>query len=169
MNRSTQQVPIRVCSHARGMTLIELVIAIAVIAIAVSSVLAVLSAQATRSADAMIREQANAIASAYLSEIMQKRFSGPLGCCAARKDFDSVDDYKSPAFKPVLDQWGNPIMMLDQFGKLVPGLNQFQVRVTISPGNLSNIPVADQVLLNVTVTHPSGVSVLLSGYRTKWP
>jgi prepilin-type N-terminal cleavage/methylation domain-containing protein len=139
----------------RGMTLLELVIAITIIGIAVSSVLAALSTQATRSAEAMISEQANGIASAYLNEILQKNFlNGPGN---TRATFDGIGDYDSPAFKPVLDQWGTP----------VPGLGQFQVQVRVVNGNLNGLSAANQVqLVNVTVTHPSGVSILLSGYRT---
>jgi prepilin-type N-terminal cleavage/methylation domain-containing protein len=75
----------------RGMTLIELVIAITIIGIAVSSVLAVLSTQATRSAEAMIREQVNGIASAYLNEILQKKFATTPGI-RTRATFDCVHD-----------------------------------------------------------------------------
>jgi MSHA pilin protein MshD len=141
----------------RGMTLIELVIAISVIAIAVSSVLGLMSAQATRSAEAMLREQAAAIAAAYLAEITQKKFSGP-GCCS-RAAFDSVDDYHAPAFAPVRDQWGTA----------VPGLGDYQVAVTVTASALNGIPAAQSRLVSVTVRHSSGVTVLHSGYKTSHP
>jgi MSHA pilin protein MshD len=158
MTRTAPRNTLRMRRVARGMTLIELVIAIAVIAIAVSSVLGVMSAQATRSAEAMISEQATAIASAYLSEILQKNFSVTANCCG-RATFNDIQDYNSPA-SPVLDQLGAP----------VAGLNQFQVAVAVGAGNLNGISAANQVrLVNVTVTHPSGVSVLLSGYKTNHP
>ena len=61
----------------KGATLIELVISIVVISI-VLTVLFLLTSQSTqRSVDPMIQEQANAIAHAYLEEIMQKEFCDP--------------------------------------------------------------------------------------------
>lgn len=156
MNTS-QQRALSMRHRSRGMTLIELVIAIAVVGIAVSSVLSVMSAQATRSADAMIREQATAIASAYLNEIMQKNFSGP--ACCTRATFDNVDQYKNLPDQMVRDQLGNP----------VAGLDQFQVTVDIRQGVLNGLPPGAVKLINVSVSHTSGVSVLMSGYRTNWP
>jgi MSHA pilin protein MshD len=142
---------------ARGMTLIELVIAIVVIGIAVSSVLGMMSAQATRSAEAMIREQASTIASAYLNEILLKNFAGPVR--PSRATFDNIGNYNN-LLEPASDQLGNP----------VAGLGLFQVSVTVGAGNLNGITLATDVqLINVTVTHPSGVSVLASGYLTNSP
>ena len=141
----------------RGMTLIELVIAIAVVGIAVSSVLGAMSAQATRSADAMIRKQASAIASAYLNEILQKNFSGPNH--STRATFDNINDYNSP-----------PDAVRDQMGSTVAGLDQFSVAVTVGNGFLNGISASTQVQrVDVTVSHSSGTVVLLSGYRTKYP
>lgn len=151
MTRSAHQDAVRKRCVARGMTLIELVIAIAVVGIAVSSVLGMMSAQATRSAEAMIREQATAVASAYLNEIVQKNSAITPNCCG-RATFNDIRDYISPA-RPVLDQWGTP----------VAGLNQFRVAVAVTPSALNGIPAW---FVNVTVTHSSGVSVLISGYRT---
>lgn len=140
----------------RGMTLIELVIAITVIGIAVSSVLAVFSAQATRSAETMIRAQAAGIASAYLNEILQKNFIAIPNCCG-RATFNDIGDYHAPPFNVVSDQSGNA----------VPGLNQFRVSVTIGPGMLPGIPPNDVLLVNVIVNHTSGARVLIDGYRTR--
>jgi len=144
----------------RGMTLVELVVAIVIVGIAVTSVLSTLSAQATRSAEAMIREQATAIAYAYLTEILQKNFVKSPGA-RTRATFDSIDDYQAPTPSPVLDQMGNA----------VAGLDQFQVAVMVGNGTLgglSGIGVVKRV--DVTVTHvSSNVAVLASGYRTKYP
>jgi MSHA pilin protein MshD len=157
MMHATRRSTLHTRCATRGLTLIELVIAIAIIGIAVSSVLGMMSAQATRSAEAMIREQATAIASAYLNEIVQKNFVNGAG--STRATFDGVDDYNAPAFSPVLDQWGNP----------VAGLSQFRVAVTVSPNALNGIPATQAKLINVTVSHSSGVSVLLSSYKTNHP
>ena len=54
----------------RGVTLIELVAAITIVAIAATAVLGAISMIMTRGADAMARQQAVAVAEAYLEEIM---------------------------------------------------------------------------------------------------
>ena len=62
-----------------GMTLIELIIAIVVLGICVVSVLALLSSLSMRSASAMTRTQATAVAAAYLENILAQPYGNILG------------------------------------------------------------------------------------------
>ncbi len=62
-------------ARARGLTLIELVIFIAVVGIAVAGVLAVYSRAVQSSADPLVRKQAMAIGEALLSEVLAQPFS----------------------------------------------------------------------------------------------
>ena len=142
----------------RGFTLIELVVSIVVLSIAVAGVVAALSAISVRSADELVSEQANAIASAYLDEVLQKPFGANDGQ-VARANFDVVDDYAG------LSNAG----VRDQTGAVVPGLGQFTVAVSVTPAALGLVPAAEAREVDVTVTHPSGVSVVLSGFRTLHP
>jgi MSHA pilin protein MshD len=144
--------------HQSGYTLIELVVAITVLAIAVSGAVAALTTVALRSADAMVQEQATAIASAYLSEVLQKPF-GAFDGHITRPTFDVVDDYAG------LNNAGAQ----DQTGTLIPGLGQYTVVVNVSAGALGGVPAAQLREIDVTVTHTSGVVVVLSGYRTLYP
>jgi MSHA pilin protein MshD len=144
------QQPPRIQSSMRGMTLIELVVAIVVIGIAVSTVLSVIFTQATRSAEAMIREQASGIASAYVAEI-QQRSGASLPATGNRAAFDDVADYNTIVSAAVSDQWGT----------VIPGLSQFQVTVKVIDSALNGTPA---MLINVIVTHSSGVTVLATGY-----
>jgi len=141
----------------RGATLVELVIAITVIAIAVASVLGLLSAISMRSASAMTATQAASIASAYLDEALSKAFTDPGGPAeAGRPDYDDVIDYN---FTDVgaRDASGNP----------VAGLGQYTVQVsTASPVALGAVPNAIRV--DVRVTAPDGAITLLSGFRTSY-
>src|SRR3569833_2476555 len=57
-----------------GFTLVEILVAVVVLSIAVGGSMAALSTNAVQSADAMVTEQATAIASAYLNEVLQKPF-----------------------------------------------------------------------------------------------
>lgn len=143
---------------ARGFTLIELVVAIVVLAIAVAGVVAGLTAISVRSADEMVSEQANAIASAYMNEVLQKPFGANDGQ-VLRANLDVVDDYAG------LSNAG----VRDQTGAVVPGLAQFTVAVAVTPAALGLVPAGEAREVDVSVTHPSGISVVLSGFRTQHP
>ena len=143
------------------MTLIELIVAIVVIAIAVSSVLGVLTRNVQNSADAMVISQAAAIAEAYLEEASLKPFVDPDGIDgeAARIDFDDVDDYNGLVDAGAADQFGNPI----------GALTDYTVSVTVVPSAaLPNVPVADALRVDVTVTRAPYVNFTLTGYRTRF-
>lgn len=143
-------------ARQHGVTLVELVISIAVISIAVAAVLGVLSMLSTSSADAMVRNQAVAIASAYLEEIRGKGFVAN-GVPASRDLYDDVSDYNG-----LVD-----VGARDQFGNAISGLEQYTVNVTVGAGTLGAIPGASVRRIDVNVQHPSGVTVLLSGYRAE--
>lgn len=144
----------------RGVTLIELVISIVVVAVAVSAVLGVLSRTAGNSADAMIVAQAVAIAESYLEEITLKSFDDPDGVDgeANRADFDDLDDYAALVDVGARDQFDNPIA----------GLDGYTVSVSIAAsGALTGVAAADAARVDVHVSHPPLVSLSLTGYRTR--
>lgn len=144
----------------RGVTLIELVVSIVVVAIAASAVLGVLSRSVGRSADAMAMSQAVAIAEAYLEEIMLKPFADPDGSTgeAARTDFDDVSDYDG-----LVDTGAR-----DQFGNALPTLSQYTVTVAVSTtAALPDVAAADARRIDVRVSYAPGVDVALSAYRTR--
>jgi MSHA pilin protein MshD len=141
----------------RGVTLIELVVAIVVLAISVTAIIGFLSSIAARSADSMVREQALAIASSYLNEALAKSF-GSTGAMT-RANFTDVGDYNG-----LLDNGAH-----DQTGAAIANLSQFTVAVAVAPGTLGAVPANEVVRVDVTVTHASGVGVLLTGYRTMYP
>ena len=143
-----------------GATLIELVVSIVVIAIAASAVLGVLSRSVGRSADAMVLAQAVSVAEAYLEEISLKSYADPDGVDgeALRTDFDDVDDYNG-----LVDNGAR-----DQFGAALAPLSAYTVTVTVATSAaLAGVPAADAERVDVQVTHPGNVTVLLSGYKTR--
>lgn len=139
-----------------GVTLVELVISIVIIAISVSAVMGVLSMLATGSAEAMIRNQAVAIANAYLEEIRLKDFAAN-GVPGSRALYDDVSDYNG-----LVD-----VGARDQLGVAITDLDQYTVRVTVGTGTLGSVPAASVRRIDVNVQHPTGVNMTVSGYRTQ--
>lgn len=147
-------------ARSRGVTLVELIVTIVVVAIAVSAVLAVLSAAAARSADEMVGQQAALIAESYLNEILSKTFGrDPCYPGCARNQMAAVGDYGPLLNAGVRDAQGNS----------VAALASYTVSVSVTPNALGAVPSTESQLVTVTVTAPTGASVVLSGYRTKYP
>ena len=144
-----------------GVTLVELLVSIVIVAIAASAVLGVLSMNTAASADPMIRHQAAAIAESYLEEILLKALADPDGVDgeAARADYDDIDDYDGLSDVGARDQFGNPLA----------GLDAYSVSVAVQPSSaLPSVPAADAIRVDVLVSHTNDVDFLLSGYRTRF-
>jgi MSHA pilin protein MshD len=146
-----------------GFTLVELVVSIVVISVAISGVVGILSAVSARSGAAIAQAEATEIASAYLNEVLQRSFSDPDATPVepARSLFDDVGDYNGLT----------DVGARDQFNQAIPGLTQFTVSVQVvvpAAGALGTVPTSSMKRVDVTVSHPTGVRVLLSGYRTAY-
>lgn len=145
------------CQNNKGVTLIELIVAMVVISIALVGVLSVINYTTLHSADPVLRHQAIAIAEAYMEEISLKNFTDPDSDGETdRRLFDDVDDYDGLVNDGAVDQNGNAI----------PGLNNY--RVTVSVAGQSYGPATAQVnglKIDVTVTDPAGESLTLNGFR----
>jgi MSHA pilin protein MshD len=130
----------------RGMTLIELIIAIVVMGICVASVLALLSAIAVRSASALNRTQATSVASSYLEFILAQ-------------PYNNISGYNGI----------NRLGPLDANGAAVAGLERYRVQVFAGTATLGAGTDAVQAMrVDVTVTDPTGVATSLTGYRTDY-
>ena len=115
----------------------------------------------SRSADAMVQQQAVAIAEAYLEEVLQRPVVDPDGIEpeSGRGTFDDADDYNG------LSNAG----ARDQFNTAIAALSDYSVSVTVSSSAaLTPLPAAAVRRVDVTVTHSPGVSVKLSGYRVAY-
>ncbi|MFZ0498325.1 MAG: prepilin-type N-terminal cleavage/methylation domain-containing protein [Steroidobacteraceae bacterium] len=148
-------------ARCRGVSLVELIVTIVVVAVAVSGVLALVSVTAARSAENMLQVQAVAIAESYLNEILQKPFGVDCASCA-RTQMDKVGDYNGLVDVGAQDATGTP----------VTNLGSYTVRVTVANSALGAAPVvpaAQSELVTVAVTSPDGQTVALSGYRTSYP
>lgn len=153
-----------------GATLVELVIAIVVISIALTGTLMVMDQTTRHSADPMLETQAIAIAEAYLEEILLLPFidpdldplTGPT--CPPEETnrtlFDNVCDYRNT------DDAG----ARDQTDAAVAGLEDYRVRVSVdTSATLGALSGSNTVLrVDVRVTHPANIDLMLSGYRTRY-
>ena len=145
----------------RGVTLIEMVVAITIVAVAATTILGAIGAIATSSADAMMQQQAIAVAQAYLDEILQRWVVDPNGTPpnTGRGSWDLIDEYNGLVDVGAHDQFGNPIT----------SLAAYTVSVTTSPSSaLTGVPAAAARRIDITVSYPPNHSVTLSGYRTNY-
>ena len=152
----------------QGMTLVELVIAIVVVSIAVTSVMGAMTTIGGRSADPIVLLQAQAIAESYMDEISSKAFvypdTGPI--CkpppANRADYTAVCDYKGLFPDTVVS---------NSAGDPITGLSAYSVVVVITENAGTDftpaIPAADALKIEVTVTSPNG-PFSITGYRTRY-
>jgi MSHA pilin protein MshD len=142
-------------ARQRGVTLMELVVGIVVIAIAgaaLSGTLAYLNGSGNTS---ILQAQAQSIANAYLNEITAKRFTAD-GVEGSRDQYDDISDYNG-LIDPVAT---------DEFGTVA---GNFRVTVNVVPAALNGIPAAAMRRIDVTVDYGATFSVVATGYRSNRP
>jgi MSHA pilin protein MshD len=140
-----------------GFTLIELVILIGVVSIAMAAIVTVYVNVVRHSADPYPAKQALAIAEGLLEEVQLNSYDPLPGTGAPRSNFDDVDDYNGYATTGYQDI----------NGAAVTALASFNVSIAVATSALNGVATAK--LITVTVTGPGNVSIVLSGYRVKYP
>ena len=138
------------CRLARGVTLVELVVSIAVIAIAGAALAGTLAYLNGTGNTAILQAQAQSIANAYLNNILDQSFASTPGA------FNDVNDYNGLNDPVALDAAGN-------------AAGNFRVQVSVGPGVLNGVPAAAVRRIDVTVAYGNGASVVATGYRTNYP
>ncbi len=136
-----------IATKQQGLTLLELVVVIAILAVAMVGLATGIAGAISRTSDVMIETRAVALAQSYLDEILGKRFdehSAPRGippcrnnCTDAvdfgldggeneRADFDDVDDYHG------LDEGDGQVNPLqDAEGNTRSGYENYRVAVSV--------------------------------------
>jgi MSHA pilin protein MshD len=148
-------------ARQRGVTLIELVVAIVIVSIAAVAILGAISWTLQRGAEAMVRQQAVAVAEAYLEEIMLQPVAAPTGAGTptGRASFNDEDEYNGLSDVGAYDQYGNAI----------PSLTAYNVSVSVAQTTaLTGITAANARQITVTVADPNGATVVLTGYRANY-
>lgn len=146
--------------RVRGMTLIELIVAIVVLGVGLTGVLVAYNQAVMRSADPMVTKQMLAIAEELMEEISLRPFAAggvtpPAGC--ARSAHDDVMDYDGYASAGICD--------ID--GVAVPSLASYAVAVAVTAVTLPAPTSVAALRIEITVTH-AGQTLTLVGYRTAW-
>ena len=143
-------------SGLSGVTLLELITTIVVIAVAAPTLMSVFSSTIQTSADPMFQHQALSIAEAYMEEILLKDFA--IGPETTRASFDDVRDYNGLTDVGARDQSNN----------LIAGLNDYTISVTVANEGLNGIAAADSLRIDLIVSHALIDDILLSGYRVNY-
>lgn len=143
----------------RGLTLVELIVAIVVLGVGLAGVLVAFQRTAVGSGSALVQQQLLAIAEGLLEEAQSRPFAsvagtGSGGC--ARDGFNDIDDYNGYATS-------ERICAID--GSEVATLAGYSVSVTVSAGTLAGVASAKRI--QVTASSRSD-SLTLTGWRTAW-
>lgn len=141
-----------------GVTLVELIVAIAIVGMALAGLAAVYSRANIASADPVIQQQMIAIGETMMEEIMLKPFTQSDNQ-AGRANYNDVQDYAGYASTGIQDATG----------AAVPGLQDYGVSVAVGPTALAGIAAnGDALRIDVIVSH-RGQSLTLTGWRTRPP
>lgn len=156
-------------ARRRGFSLVEVIVFIMIVSVALVGVLSVMNLTTQRSADPLVRKQAIAVAESMLEEVTLHAFAKPTGgfagpyTLANRSLFDSISDYNNFTTSGVY--------LIDGV-TAISGLAGYTVLVTVTPTILgpaaSQIAAANSSLINVSVTGPDAVTVVVSGFRTAY-
>lgn len=145
-------------ARCRGFTLIELIVAIVVLAAGLAGIMLVFSQTVARSADPMVQQQAIALAEGYLDEILSKNNASKCakepGSGSTRATWIAVGDYNNLDESPPKDIQGN----------VLAGLENYRVQVGTQVEALAGV---EGCKITVTVTHQTdaGVRSVLVSWR----
>ena len=140
----------------RGVTLIELIVALTIVAIAVAGMMAAFTRATAASADPVVTKQMAAVAETLMEEIQLKPFAQAAQSGSSRSDYNDVLDYQDYKTTGVFDISGNA----------VAGLADYNVTVDVSKVALTGMSSADAYRIVVSVKH-GGDTFRLYGWRTQ--
>lgn len=142
--------------RSAGVTLVELIVALVIMAVALGGMVAVYTATTRSSVDPVLVQQMQSIADNMMEEILMKPFAKGPGT-GVRINFDDVQDYNNYKTTGITDVEGNAI----------PGLERYSVVVEVTQAALAGVAAStDSLRVVVTVSMPGAGAVVLTGWRT---
>jgi MSHA pilin protein MshD len=143
-----------------GVTLVELIVALALAGVIITSMWSAWSLLGRRSADPLEARQSLAIAQSLLREIELQPLpgSGSAGATAGRTGYASISDYNGLVM-------GSGIV--DVEGTSIAGLEGYGASISVSSLALAGVPTSDGWWIQVTVTGPSGAPTRLALWRAR--
>lgn len=147
-----------------GVTLVELVIAIVIVAAALGGLVAAFTRANHASADPVVTQQMLAIGESMMEEVLLKPYKITDNEVAAPtraqfndvRDFDSTDDASA-------GYTSNGIRDID--GDPIAGLESYGVNVRVNGVALNGVAATEALRVTVTVTHGTQ-QLALTGWRT---
>ena len=147
---------------ARGVSLVELIVFIVLVGVAMAGLFAAFNTITAASSGPQVRKQMVAIAESLMEEIELRPFACSAGCSGSRP-FDSVSAYNGLFMNSGITDMSNAP---------ITGLDAYSASVTVTPtalgSGVNTIPNTASLLISIQVTHTSGASLTLQGYRTHY-
>lgn len=165
-----------------GFTLVELVVAIAVFAIAMTSLIIAFNPATTGSADPILQTRAAELGQAYLEEIIGKRFDennsvgsqsrcgdGTAPACTAQGSFGPDAGENRSRFDDVDDYDGLTEVPTNALGTTRTNYNSYQVAITVTyAGGDLGLNAGDAKRIDLLITGPNGGQYDFTAYRTNF-
>ena len=142
----------------RGVTLIELVVAMTLASVVMTGVWSAWTLLLRRSVDPLVARQALAVAQSLLREIELQPLPGTAvaGSTPGRTGYASINDYNGLVMNGIRDAEGNA----------VPGLEGYVATVSVANLALSGVPSGSGWWVTVSVSGPGGEPLQLAQWRS---
>ena len=149
-------------SHAQrqaGVTLVELIVALTLATVVLSSIWSAWNLLSSRSADPLVARQQLAIAQSLLREIQLQPLPGTATAAPTpgRTGFASISDYDGLVMNGISDVEG----------LAVPGLQTYGASISVTPQAFNGIAADQGFWIDVSVTGPDSRALKLGAWRAK--
>lgn len=143
----------------RGVTLVELIVALVIVGVVMTSVWKGWTLLSTHSADPLVARQQLAIAQSLLREIELQPLPGEATAAATpgRTGFASIADYDGLTMTGIVDAEGQAIA----------GLEAYTASISVVGTALEGVAASDGWWIGVSVSGPGSAPLQLALYRTR--